>query len=54
MTDILGIDDVFFPQLKNEGLTASIYKRQWGRGMLKSQNSYFIGLDFLYELPNYL
>ena len=33
-------------------LTASIYKRQWDRGMPKSHNLYFIGLDGLDELTN--
>ena len=35
-----------------KNLTASIYKRQWDRGMLKSHNLYFIGLDCLDELTN--
>ena len=33
-------------------LTASIYKRECGRGMPKSHNLYFIGLDCLDKLPN--
>ena len=35
-----------------DSLTASIYKRQWDRGMPKSHNLYFIGLDGLDELTN--
>ena len=37
---------------KRPALTASIYKRQWDRGMPKSHNLYFIGLDGLDELTN--